>query len=39
MNRAIHHFFSRFDEVMGHPADYRPHGYISPPPPSATSSI
>jgi sarcosine oxidase subunit beta len=21
-------FFSRFDEVMGHPADYRPHGYL-----------
>jgi sarcosine oxidase subunit beta len=21
-------FFSRFDEVLGHPADYRPHGYL-----------
>ena len=21
-------FFSRFDEVVGHPADYRPHGYL-----------
>jgi sarcosine oxidase subunit beta len=21
-------FFSRFDDVVGHPADYRPHGYL-----------
>src|SRR5207249_5986952 len=21
-------FFSKFDEVVGHPADYRPHGYL-----------
>src|SRR5216684_8403193 len=21
-------FFSTFDEVVGHPADYRPHGYL-----------
>ena len=21
-------FFARFDEVVGHPADYRPHGYL-----------
>ncbi len=21
-------FFSKFDELMGHPADYRPHGYL-----------
>src|SRR5437879_4138559 len=21
-------FFASFDEVMGHPADYRPHGYL-----------
>src|SRR5919199_2022222 len=21
-------FFAQFDEVVGHPADYRPHGYL-----------
>ncbi|HUE83968.1 MAG TPA: FAD-binding oxidoreductase, partial [Pyrinomonadaceae bacterium] len=21
-------FFSKFDDVIGHPADYRPHGYL-----------
>jgi sarcosine oxidase, subunit beta len=28
MSRYSIDFFSRFDEVMGHPADYRPHGYV-----------
>src|SRR5437870_3853412 len=28
MSRYSIDFFSRFDEVMGHPADYRPHGYL-----------
>src|SRR3989454_12187163 len=28
MSRYSIDFFSKFDEVMGHPADYRPHGYL-----------
>jgi len=28
MSRYSIEFFSRFDEVIGHPADYRPHGYL-----------
>jgi glycine/D-amino acid oxidase-like deaminating enzyme len=28
MSRYSIDFFSTFDEVMGHPADYRPHGYL-----------
>ena len=28
MSRYSIDFFSRFDEVMGHPADYRAHGYL-----------
>jgi sarcosine oxidase subunit beta len=28
MSRFSIDFFSRFDEVVGHPADYRPHGYL-----------
>jgi sarcosine oxidase, subunit beta len=28
MSRYSIEFFSHFDEVMGHPADYRPHGYV-----------
>ncbi|MEO8433999.1 MAG: FAD-dependent oxidoreductase [Pyrinomonadaceae bacterium] len=28
MSRYSIDFFSRFDEVIGHPADYRPHGYL-----------
>ncbi len=28
MSRYSIDFFSRFDEVVGHPADYRPHGYL-----------
>jgi sarcosine oxidase subunit beta len=28
MSRYSIDFFSRFDEVLGHPADYRPHGYL-----------
>lgn len=28
MSRYSIDFFSRFDEVVGHPADYRPHGYV-----------
>jgi len=28
MSRYSIEFFARFDEVVGHPADYRPHGYL-----------
>jgi sarcosine oxidase, subunit beta len=28
MSRYSIDFFSTFDEVLGHPADYRPHGYL-----------
>src|ERR1700730_1801981 len=28
MSRYSIDFFSNFDEVLGHPADYRPHGYV-----------
>src|SRR6267378_3523254 len=28
MSRYSIDFFSHFDEVVGHPADYRPHGYL-----------
>jgi sarcosine oxidase subunit beta len=28
MSRYSIDFFSKFDEVVGHPADYRPHGYL-----------
>jgi sarcosine oxidase subunit beta len=28
MSRYSINFFSRFDEVVGHPADYRAHGYL-----------
>jgi sarcosine oxidase subunit beta len=28
MSRYSIEFFSKFDEVVGHPADYRPHGYL-----------
>src|SRR5918992_2929253 len=28
MSRYSIDFFSTFDEVVGHPADYRPHGYL-----------
>jgi sarcosine oxidase subunit beta len=28
MSRYSIGFFSRFEEVVGHPADYRPHGYL-----------
>lgn len=28
MSRYSIDFFSQFDEVVGHPADYRPHGYL-----------
>ncbi len=28
MSRYSIDFLSRFDEVVGHPADYRPHGYL-----------
>ena len=28
MSRYSIDFFSNFDEVVGHPADYRPHGYV-----------
>src|SRR4029078_12399518 len=28
MSRYSIDFFSRFDEVVGHPADYRGHGYV-----------
>ena len=28
MSRYSIDFFSRFDEVVGHPADYRAHGYL-----------
>lgn len=28
MSRYSIDFFSRFDETLGHPADYRPHGYV-----------
>ena len=28
MSRYSINFFARFDEVVGHPADYRPHGYL-----------
>jgi sarcosine oxidase subunit beta len=28
MSRYSINFFSHFDEVVGHPADYRPHGYL-----------
>jgi len=28
MSRYSIDFFSRFDDVVGHPADYRPHGYL-----------
>jgi sarcosine oxidase subunit beta len=28
MSRYSIDFFSHFDEVVGHPADYRPHGYV-----------
>ena len=28
MSRYSIEFFSHFDEVVGHPADYRPHGYL-----------
>jgi sarcosine oxidase subunit beta len=28
MSRFSIEFFSHFDEVIGHPADYRPHGYL-----------
>src|SRR4030088_2064603 len=28
MSRYSIEFFSRFDEIVGHPADYRAHGYL-----------
>ena len=28
MSRYSIEFFAKFDEVVGHPADYRPHGYL-----------
>src|SRR5882762_7668211 len=28
MSRYSIEFFAHFDEVVGHPADYRPHGYV-----------
>src|SRR5499427_10968415 len=28
MSRYSIDFFSQFDKVVGHPADYRPHGYL-----------
>lgn len=28
MSRYSIDFFSRFEEIVGHPADYRPHGYL-----------
>src|SRR5712692_5733399 len=28
MSRYSIDFFAQFDEVVGHPADYRPHGYL-----------
>jgi sarcosine oxidase, subunit beta len=28
MSRYSINFFAQFDEVVGHPADYRPHGYL-----------
>src|SRR4051795_5825260 len=28
MSRYSIEFFSKFDEVVGHPADYRAHGYL-----------
>ena len=28
MSRYSINFFAQFDEVIGHPADYRPHGYL-----------
>src|SRR5216684_580845 len=28
MSRYSIDFFATFDEVVGHPADYRPHGYL-----------
>src|SRR5436189_1536347 len=28
MSRYSIDFFSSFDQVVGHPADYRPHGYL-----------
>lgn len=28
MSRYSIDFFAKFDEVVGHPADYRPHGYL-----------
>src|SRR5688572_11905172 len=28
MSRYSIAFFAKFDEVVGHPADYRPHGYL-----------
>jgi sarcosine oxidase, subunit beta len=28
MSRYSINFFAQFDEIVGHPADYRPHGYL-----------
>src|SRR5688572_33296439 len=28
MSRYSIAFFAKFDEIVGHPADYRPHGYL-----------
>src|SRR5688500_20857 len=28
MSRYSIEFFAKFDEIVGHPADYRPHGYL-----------
>src|SRR5919206_1668074 len=28
MSRYSINFFAQFDEAVGHPADYRPHGYL-----------
>ncbi len=28
MSRYSINFFAQFDEIIGHPADYRPHGYL-----------
>jgi sarcosine oxidase subunit beta len=39
MSRYSIDFFSRFDDVVGYPADYRAHGTSSAPRPSAISNI
>jgi len=39
MSRYSIDFFARFDEVVGHPADYRAHGYLFARQPNGTSNI